>query len=107
MMPGREIIIPGDEPPRGKGWAGAPFVPLDGSSWTLDFAARMLDIPERDLRDLIRITALEPSGVMSMRPYRSQGRAPRAYPADRLIVLTEAIGKLREEMNFPGVADST
>jgi hypothetical protein len=90
-----------DDLPRGKGWAGAPVVELDGASWTLDFAAKMLDIPERDLRDLVRIAELQPSGVMNMRAYKVQGRAPRAYPAEKLIKITETAIRLREEMDFP------
>lgn len=82
-----------------RGWTGIPFAELDGQSWTLDFAAKLLDIPERDLRDVIRITGLQPSGVLNMRHYRSQGRAPRAYPAGGLIRLSEAIADLREEFS--------
>lgn len=89
-------LIRDDELTRGKGWAGLPSVEIDGQNWTVDFAARILDFPERDLRDLIRITGLQPAGVMNMRSYRSQGRAPRAYPAGKLIRITEAIADLRE-----------
>lgn len=88
------------------GWAGIGKVDPDGQNWTLDFAARMLDLPERDLRDLVRITGLEPAGVLNMRTYRTQGRAPRAYPASRLIMITEILAELREKINFHGSADS-
>jgi hypothetical protein len=86
-----------------KGWVSIPEADFDGKSWTLDFAAKMLGIPERDLRDLVRITGLAPTGVMNMRGYRSQGRTPRAYPAQALIAIAEAIEDLRD---FPDSADS-
>lgn len=94
-----------DDLARGRGWTGIGFVELDGASWTIPFASKMLDLSEKDLRDLVRITGLSPSGVLNMREYRSQGRAPRAYPAGQLIMITEAITTLRERMNFPGTAD--
>jgi len=81
------------------GWEGLPEVPLDGMSWPVPFAAMILDIPESRLRKMIKNAGLQPSGVMNMRPYRSQGRAARAYPAGELIRLAEA--------SFPGKADST
>lgn len=96
-----------DDLARGRGWAGIGFVELDGASWTIPFASKMLDLPEKDLRDLVRITGLPPAGVLNMREYRSQGRAPRAYPAGQLIMITEVIATLRERMNFPGTADKT
>jgi hypothetical protein len=96
-----------DDLARGRGWAGIGFVELDGANWTVPFASKMLDFPEKDLRDLIRITGLPPAGVLNMRDYKSQGRAPRAYPAEKLIMITETAAALREKMNFPGTADKT
>jgi hypothetical protein len=84
------------------GWESLPEAPLDGRNWTLDFAAKMLEIPEKDLRDLVRITELKPSGVLNMRTFRTSGRTPRAYPAEKLIMITEALSDLREDLDFPG-----
>lgn len=92
---------PEPEPEKKKGWAGLPFVRLDGENWTVPFAAKMLHLPEADVRDLIRITGLEPSGTMKMASYARQGRQPRAYPAARLIQVAEAVRKLKEELELP------
>ena len=47
---------------------------------SLDFAAKMLEIPLKDLTDLVRIVKLEPAGVIRMASYhRRQGRQPRAF----------------------------
>jgi hypothetical protein len=78
------------------GWAGIPFTELDGQSWPLGFAATLLGIPERDLRELVRITGLQPSGVIRTAPYSRQGRQPRAYPASQLIMICDALTALRE-----------
>ena len=94
-----------DDLARGRGWAGIGFVELDGANWTLDFASKMLEIPEKDLRDLVRITGLTPAGVLNMRGYKSQGRAPRAYSASKLIMLTETLMAIQEKINFPEAAD--
>jgi hypothetical protein len=75
------------------GWAGAPFVDLDGQHWPLSFAAKILDVPLKDLRKLVREKGIEPSGVIRMAEFRRQGRAPRAYEAVRLIEITEAYQK--------------
>jgi hypothetical protein len=89
--------------PRGRGWAGIPFVEIDGVNWPLEFAARMLDIPVRDLADLVRITGLAPAGVIKIASYRRQGRQPRAFEAAKLIHLTEGIRKLSEELTALGI----
>jgi hypothetical protein len=94
---------PLDELPRGKGWAGIECLEPDGANWTLDFAAKMLDTPERDLKDLIRITGLKPSGVLNMRGSGS-GRIPRAYPAEKLIRIIDAIEDLCEFLETPDSA---
>jgi hypothetical protein len=85
-------------------WGSLPFLDLDGQHWPLSFAADLLDVPEEDLRDLVRILGIEPSGTMRMSDFRRQGRQPRCYPADRLILVTERIRSLREEL-FSGTAD--
>lgn len=80
------------------GWEGLPFVELDGKSWPLDFAAKMLDIPLRDLQDLVRITGLRPEGTIRMAAFSRQGRQPRAYDAEKLIKITETIRELRGKL---------
>lgn len=89
------------------GWAGMDPVNPDGQNWTLGFASKILEIPERDLRDLVRITDLAPAGVLNMRDYKVQGRTPRAYPARDLITITEAVRELCGKLDFPGIADKT
>jgi hypothetical protein len=80
------------------GWASLPFVDIDGKNWPLDFAAKMLDIPLKDLQDLVRISGLPPAGVIRMSDFSRKGRQPRAYPADKLILLTEEIRELRDRL---------
>jgi hypothetical protein len=89
---------PGKPPKPNTGWKGLPFVRLDGDNWTIPFAAKMLDMTEQDVRDIIRITGLEPSGTMRMASYARQGRQPRAYPAAKLIKIAEALKALREQL---------
>jgi hypothetical protein len=82
-----------------QGWKGLPFTELDGMSWPLNFAAKILQVSELDLRKEVKQQGVEPTGVIRMRDYRSQGRQPRAYPATELIRIAEAI-------NFPDSPDS-
>lgn len=77
-----------------KGWAGAPPVPVDGDNWPVEFAAKTLGISEKDLRDLIRITGLEPAGTMKMASFKRSGRNPRVYDAAKLIMLYNAMREL-------------
>ena len=70
---------------------------LDGANWTLAFASKYLEIPEELLREAVKYAGLSPSGVMNMRPYRSQGRTPRAYSAKSLIGIAETLMSLREQ----------
>jgi hypothetical protein len=62
---------------------------VDGLSWPLDFAAKTLGIPERDLRDLVRVVGLAPSGTMKMASFSRSGRNPRVYDSAKLIKLYE------------------
>jgi hypothetical protein len=83
------------------GWHGAPFVPADGQHWPLSIAATMLDLPEQDLRDLVRIVEAVrgeslASGTIRMNAFSRQGRQPRAYPAVKLIAICEGIRSLAE-----------
>lgn len=80
------------------GWEGAPKVPVDGMCWPLDFAAKQLGMPLKDLREAVRILGLQPSGTINTRGYRSQGRIPRAYEARRLIELQEGLRALSERL---------
>jgi hypothetical protein len=71
----------------------------------VQFAANeMLDIPEKDLRDLIRILnnaepgAVEAAGVIRMNAYSRQGRQPQAYPSRKLIFALDGIRKLAQEL---------
>jgi hypothetical protein len=81
------------------GWGGLPPVELDGENWPLDFAARILGVPERDLRDLVRITGLEPAGTLQMAEFRRSGRAKRVYNGAVLVRLHLAAQRLAAEMS--------
>jgi len=91
-------------PPPSRGWKGRELVESNGDHWPLDFAAKLLQLPERDLRDLVRIVghmhpgALEPSGTIRMAAFRRQGRHPRAYPGSKLLMLVEGLADLCEEL---------
>lgn len=84
-----------------KGWKGEMPVPLDGNSWPVEFAAKMIGCSERDLRDMIRVFGIEPAGALKMSSYRRSGRHPRAYNASLLVEMwddVQALGrKLRGE----------
>lgn len=81
-----------------KGWAGEAPVPVDGLNWPLDFAAAMLNIPERDLRDLVRITGLKPAGTMRMAAFRRSGRNPRVYDSGKLIKIYDWVKNLSADL---------
>ena len=83
----------------GRGWKGKMPVPVDGNSWPLDFAAKMLGCSEKDLRDLVRITGLEPVGTMKMASYRRSGRNPRAYDGSKLVLMWQAVSDLAENLH--------
>jgi hypothetical protein len=81
----------------------ASFVPLDGLNWPVSIAATVLDMPEQDLRDLIRIVenirgGSISSGVIRMSSFSRQGRQPRAYPAEKLTDIAEGIRKIAENL---------
>lgn len=96
--------IVGLEEGRG-GWKGAELVENDGENWPLDFAAKLLQMPEKDLRDLVRIVnnlhpgALEPTGTIKMASFRRQGRHPRAYPGSKLVKLVESLADICESLS--------
>lgn len=73
------------------GWEGLPEVPVDGTSWPLSFAAKMLDIDEKDLRTLVRIAGMKPVGTIKTADFRRQGRNPRAYSASTLVALVQTV----------------
>jgi hypothetical protein len=85
-------------PPLKGGWESLPFVDIDGQNWPLEFASKMLDIPVRDLQDLVRITGLQPAGTIRMASFSRKGRQPRAYPAEKLITIAEAIRELSGDL---------
>ena len=85
-----------------RGWKGLPFTELDGKDWPVSFAAGLLELAEQDLRDLIRISGLQASGVLRMADFRRSGRQPKAYPATGLIRLAEVARSLREEFSAEG-----
>jgi hypothetical protein len=82
-----------------RGWKGKMPVALDGNNWPLDFAAKMLGCSEKDLRDLVRITGLEPIGTMKMASYRRSGRHPRAYDGSKLVLMWQAVNDLAENLH--------
>jgi|SRR5712664_2687123 len=89
------------------GWGSLPFVPLDGQNWPVSFAAKLLDIPERELSRRIKNEGIEPAGVIRMSGFRRSGRQPRAYPAAELIRIAETIVApqvVGEEKKDPGSA---
>jgi hypothetical protein len=81
------------------GWNGMKKVPVDGKNWPLGFAAKTLGISERDLRDLVRIVDLQPSGTMPMAEFRRSGRNPRVYDASKLVTLYQTVIGLSEELS--------
>lgn len=89
------------------GWKGAELVDNDGENWPLDFAAKLLQMPEKDLRDLVRIVnnlhpgALEPTGTIRMASFRRQGRHPRAYPGSKLVRLVASLTDLCDSLSSP------
>jgi hypothetical protein len=98
---GLECDCPPRAPHPKRGWGHAPDVPVDGTNWPLSFAAEHLSIPERDLRDLIRIVGLPPAGTMRMASYRRSGRNPRVYEASKLIKLVLAVQGLATDLGTP------
>jgi len=72
------------------GWESLPPVESDGQHWPLPFAAKILDISERRLRQEVRERGIEPSGVLKMADFRRSGRNPKAYPAAELITIAES-----------------
>lgn len=81
-----------------KGWEGLPAVAPDGQNWPLDIAASIIGVPEKDLRDLVRILGLPPVGTVRTSSYRRSGRNPRAYSGTKLVKICEAIRKLALEL---------
>lgn len=83
-----------------RGWGHAPEVPITGENWPLPFAAKTLDISERDLRDLIRVVGLPPVGTMKMASYRRSGRNPRVYEASKLIKLVSGVNRVATDLGI-------
>lgn len=72
-------------------WAHLRELPLDGMHWPIPFAAGLLGIDEKDLRKMVKLAGLEPSGTANMAGYRRSGRQPRVYAAEDLIALHEQV----------------
>jgi hypothetical protein len=85
------------EHPR-KGWKGKMPVALDGNTWPLDFAAKIIGCSEKDLRDLVRMTGLQPAGTLKMADFRRSGRNPRAYDASKLVRMWQGIQDLADNL---------
>jgi hypothetical protein len=86
-----------------KGWGSLPFVPADGQHWPLKTAAELLDIPEQDLRDLVRIIEnikgeSIASGVIKANSFARSGRQPKAYPGSKLVDLCEGLRRIAESL---------
>ena len=84
------------------GWNGLPFVPPDGASWPAEFAAELLGMDEELLRMLLRKLEVEPAGVIRMSSFSRKGRQPMAYPAKKLIMISEDMIALRERLKDAG-----
>lgn len=84
--------------PAAKGWEGLPAVEIDGKAWPLDFAAKYLGISEPLLREMVKELGLEPAGMIRMASFSRSGRQPRAYRAHHLVLITEAVRDLRQEL---------
>lgn len=83
-----------------RGWVGLPVMEIDGKAWPLDFAARYLEMPEEDLRGIVKAVRLQPVGTVRMSEFSRSGRQPRAYEARKLIIIAEAIRNLTEELGL-------
>jgi hypothetical protein len=81
------------------GWTGLPEVTADGTHWTLTVAAEVLGVEERDLRDLIRITGIQPTGTMKTADFRRSGRNPRTYSGTQLVRLYDGVRRLTETLS--------
>ena len=73
------------------GWTSLPFVPHDGQNWPLGFAAKILEIPEHELRKRVKQDNIQPAGIIRMAEFRRSGRHQAAYPASELIRIAEGI----------------
>jgi hypothetical protein len=80
-------------------WKSEPKVAVDGVNWPLEFAAKTLGISERDLRDLVRIVDLQPTGTMPMAEFRRSGRNPRVYDAAKLVKLYQLVQDAAKDLS--------
>lgn len=71
---------------------------IDGMSWPVEFAADALGWTAKDLRDLIRVLHVAPVGTIRWAQFSRQGRQPRAYDAQQLILIDKRIRELAEEL---------
>ncbi len=80
------------------GWGGLPPIEDETKNWPLDLAAEILGMPEKDLRALVRILGVQPTGTVKTATYRRSGRHPRAYDAAKLTRIYEAVRRLGLEL---------
>lgn len=88
-----------------RGWRGMPFAELDGQTWTLDIASKLLGIPVGVLRVVVKEVGAKPVGTLRMRETRGSGRQPLGYRASDLIAISEGLIGIREKINPPGKLD--
>lgn len=84
-----------------RGWGGMPFAELDGQTWTLDIASKLLGVPIGVLRVVVKEVGATPVGTLRMRVTRGSGRQPLGYRASDLIAISEGLIAIREKINPP------
>jgi hypothetical protein len=82
-----------------RGWssAGLPTVGDDEMLWTVANAANLLGPPQLNqtqVRQLIRMLAIEPVGKRRVTPFGKAGRHARVYPAQALIKAYDALSRV-------------
>lgn len=82
-----------------------PFAELDGQTWTLDIASKLLGVPISVLRVVVKEVGATPVGTLRMRATRGSGRQPLGYRASDLIAISEGLTAIREKINPPGKLD--
>lgn len=90
-----------DEREKTRGWKGMPFAELDGQTWTLDIASKLLGVPVGVLRVVVKEVGAKPVGTLRMRATRGSGRQPLGYRASDLIAISEGLIGIREKINPP------
>lgn len=81
-----------------RGWssAGLPTVGDDETLWTVADAANLLGPPQLtqvQVRQLIRMLDIKPTGKRRVTPFGRGGRHARVYPANALIQAYDALSR--------------